>query len=149
MPREQEPPRGSMDKVLNQEEIDAMVRKARTGNAAADAGQVRQGDVAPLLHALQQFEEIFAVMQDDDAAKVRTVLDWARQEGRLQEASERSIEAAKSAELTDARIEELLAEMQQARKARNFGRSDEIRAQLNAAGLIVEITKDGVRWKRK
>ncbi len=32
---------------------------------------------------------------------------------------------------------------------RNFARSDEIRDLLNAKGIILEDTKDGVRWKRK
>jgi cysteinyl-tRNA synthetase len=39
--------------------------------------------------------------------------------------------------------------MDAARKARKFKESDSIRAELNTAGIIVEITKDGVRWRRK
>jgi cysteinyl-tRNA synthetase len=39
--------------------------------------------------------------------------------------------------------------MKQSRQARKFAESDAIRAQLAAAGIIVEITKDGIRWKRK
>jgi cysteinyl-tRNA synthetase len=39
--------------------------------------------------------------------------------------------------------------MKQARQARKFAESDAIRAKLVAAGIIVEITKDGIRWKRK
>ena len=35
------------------------------------------------------------------------------------------------------------------RQARNFARSDEIRNQLAENGIILENTKDGVRWKRK
>ena len=42
-----------------------------------------------------------------------------------------------------------MAEMEAARKARNFKTSDAIRAELTAAGIIVENTKDGVRWRRK
>jgi cysteinyl-tRNA synthetase len=43
----------------------------------------------------------------------------------------------------------LVAERTAAKKARNFARSDEIRAQLLEAGIVIEDTKDGVRWKRK
>jgi cysteinyl-tRNA synthetase len=39
--------------------------------------------------------------------------------------------------------------MEAARRARNFQLSDAIRAELTSAGLLVEITKDGVRWRRK
>jgi len=39
--------------------------------------------------------------------------------------------------------------MEAARRARNFKASDAIRSELIAAGIIVEITKDGPRWKRK
>jgi cysteinyl-tRNA synthetase len=49
----------------------------------------------------------------------------------------------------DAGIEQLITERQQARLQRNFKRSDEIRDQLLAQGIVLEDTKDGVRWKRK
>ncbi len=53
----------------------------RDVNAAADAGDVHQGDVPALLKVLEQFEEIFAVLKDDDAAKVRATVEWAKAEG--------------------------------------------------------------------
>ena len=43
----------------------------------------------------------------------------------------------------------LVAEHSAARRARDFARSDAIRAQLAENGIILENTKDGVRWKRK
>jgi cysteinyl-tRNA synthetase len=46
-------------------------------------------------------------------------------------------------------IDKLVKEMQDARKAKNFARGDEIRNQLNQMGIIVEVTKDGARWRRK
>ena len=46
-------------------------------------------------------------------------------------------------------MERLVAEHSQARKARDFARSDAIRAKLAENGIILENTKDGVRWKRK
>ena len=51
--------------------------------------------------------------------------------------------------MIDAEIEALISERQNARRDRNFARSDEIRDQLAAKGIILEDTKDGVRWKRK
>ncbi len=137
------------DDLNTAQALGALFDMVRDANAAADAGQVKQGDTAPLLEALEKFDEIFAVLKDDDAEKIRFVLDWAKREGRFEEASEETVGVAKSAELPDDKIEALIAQMQEARKARNFPRSDEIRAQLNTAGIIVEITKDGARWKRK
>ncbi len=52
------------------------------------------------------------------------------------------------AELLDEAIEALITERQEARKAKNFGRADEIRNQLAAQGILLEDTKDGVKWKR-
>jgi len=49
----------------------------------------------------------------------------------------------------DAEIEALVEERQAARRDRNFARSDEIRDLLAEKGIILEDTKDGVRWKRK
>jgi cysteinyl-tRNA synthetase len=53
------------------------------------------------------------------------------------------------AAMLDAEIENLIEERQAARRNRNFGRSDEIRDLLAEQGIILEDTKDGVRWKRK
>ncbi len=54
-----------------------------------------------------------------------------------------------SDEMLDAEIEALIRERQDARRNRDFARSDEIRDTLAAQGIILEDTKDGVRWKRK
>ena len=51
--------------------------------------------------------------------------------------------------ILDCDIENLIEERRQARRNRNFARSDEIRDSLHAQGIILEDTKDGVRWKRK
>ena len=53
------------------------------------------------------------------------------------------------AEMLDAEIEALIEERQEARQNRNFARSDEIRDLLAEKGIVLEDTKDGVRWKRK
>ncbi len=54
-----------------------------------------------------------------------------------------------AADFLDSDIEALIAERQEARRMRNFARSDEIREILAEKGIILEDTKEGVRWKRK
>lgn len=54
----------------------------------------------------------------------------------------------KKEELLDADIEVLIEERQQARKAKNFARADEIRNTLLEKGIILEDTREGVKWKR-
>ena len=51
-------------------------------------------------------------------------------------------------EILDSEIQALLDERQKARHRRDFGRADEIRRELADRGIILEDTKDGVRWKR-
>ena len=54
----------------------------------------------------------------------------------------------KKEELLDEDIERLIEERQDARKNKNFARSDEIRNLLLEKGIILEDTREGVRWKR-
>ena len=51
-------------------------------------------------------------------------------------------------ESLDARVEALIEERQTARKEKNYARADEIRAELTAMGILLEDTKEGVKWKR-
>ena len=48
----------------------------------------------------------------------------------------------------DAEVERLIGERERARQARDFRRSDEIRAELLAMGIQLDDLKDGTRWKR-
>jgi cysteinyl-tRNA synthetase len=140
----------ALDDDLNTAEAQAaMFDMLRKANTALDAGEVRQDDVKPLLAALEKFDEIFGVLKDDDLPKMKTILEWARSEGREKEISPELLEIAGSAQLADEDVNQKLAEMEAARKARNFKASDALRAELTAAGVIVENTKDGVRWRRK
>jgi cysteinyl-tRNA synthetase len=142
--------RAGMDDDLNTAQAQAaifdMVRKV---NAAMDAGQFKQDDIPALLTALRNFDELFAVLKDDDAPKIRSIVEWAKAEGCENDISKELLETVGAQQLSDADIERKVAEMEAARRSRNFKASDAIRAELGALGIIVEITKDGARWKRK
>ena len=140
----------ALDDDLNTAQAQAAVfEMVRKVNAAADAGEMKNDDVAPMLGALQKFDDIFAVLEDQDETKVRQIVEWAKAENKLENASEKVVDLVNTAQLSDAEIEADIAKMKQSRQARKFAESDAIRAQLAAAGIIVEITKDGIRWKRK
>jgi cysteinyl-tRNA synthetase len=142
--------RAGMDDDLNTAQAQAaifdMVRKA---NVAIDAGRLGKNDAVALLAVLEQFDELFAVLKDDDAPKVKCIVEWAQAEGRGNEISKDLHDAVSSQQFSDADIQEKIANIEAARRSRDFKTSDSIRAELAAAGIAVEITKDGVRWKRK
>jgi len=52
-------------------------------------------------------------------------------------------------EMLDSEVQSLIDERQEARRRRDFGRADEIRVELSNRGIVLEDTKDGVRWKRR
>ncbi|TGL36633.1 cysteine--tRNA ligase [Leptospira koniambonensis] len=52
-------------------------------------------------------------------------------------------------EVLDSEIDELVRQRQEARKNKNFAESDRLRDKLNELGIIIEDTKEGLRWKRK
>jgi cysteinyl-tRNA synthetase len=51
--------------------------------------------------------------------------------------------------LGEPHVEQLIKEREDARKQRDFARADQIRKELTEAGILLEDTKDGVRWRRK
>jgi len=105
----------------------------REVNIAMDKGEFGQGDVAAAQEFLATFDRVFAVVADDDAQKLQA-LGYADASGAL----------------SDAEVEELVADRQDARKRRDFASSDRIRKELADRGIIVEDNRDGsVRWKRK
>ena len=124
---------GLADDLNTAQALAAMFDLVRDVNIAIDRGEFLEGDAAPVLSALESFDTIFAVLQDDDAEKLRSL-------GMGQESSGPS----------DAEIEALVAERQASRKRRDFAASDRIRGQLAKQGIILEDSRDGgVRWKRK
>jgi len=142
--------REALDDDLNTAQAQAAIfDMVRAANAAIDNGELKKDDAAPLLGALDQFDEIFSVLRDDDAEKMKYVLDWAKAEGRDKDVSPELTELVRSAALSDDRIEQKIEDMKAARAARDFAKSDAIRAELLANGILIEQTKDGVRWRRK
>jgi cysteinyl-tRNA synthetase len=132
---------------LNTAEAAAAISEmVRAANSAADAGTLGAENVTEVLRVLEMFDGVFAVLEDRDAELTRAALAWAEAEGRIGEAAPELV--AKLA-LSDADIEALVAERTQAKKTRNFARADAIRVELAAKGVVIEDSKDGVRWKRK
>ena len=86
------------------------------------------------------------MLEDRDAEITRAALTWAEDAGRLDEASP---EVLSMLSLSDAAIDALIKERAEAKKTRNFPRADQIRNDLLEKGILLEDSKDGVRWKRK
>jgi cysteinyl-tRNA synthetase len=59
-----------------------------------------------------------------------------------------NIFGAERTEMLDSEIQSLIDQRQEARRRRDFGRADEIRDELARRGIVLEDTKDGVRWRR-
>ena len=95
---------------------------------------------------LKDFDAVFDVLEDRDAEPTRRAIEWAEKAGRMSDVAPELL-AAQS--LTDEAVEALVAERTAAKKARNFARADQIRNELAEKGVVLEDSKDGVRWKRK
>ena len=112
----------SLDDDLNTAEaLAAIFEYVRDTNSAMDAGEFRAGNAAAAVDLFARFDAVFDVLKPTAA------------EGGI----------------SDADVDALIAERTQAKKSKNFERSDEIRAELLERGIILEDTKEGVRWKRK
>ena len=118
----------------------------RAGNTAIDQGQFFAEDRDAILPVLKEFDAVFDVIEDRDAETTRRALEWAKETGRMADVAPELL-AAQS--LTDEAIEALVAERTAAKRARNFARADQIRNELAEKGVVIEDSKDGVRWKRR
>jgi cysteinyl-tRNA synthetase len=118
----------------------------RTANTAMDKGEFLAGNRESVLQVLADFDAVFAVIEDRDAEATRRALAWAQDSGRMADVAP---ELVASASISDAEIDALVAERNQAKKNRDFARADQIRALLGEKGIVIEDSKDGVRWKRK
>ena len=121
----------------------------RTANSAADQGTLTRADVDATLALLAKFDTIFAVFEDRDAELTRAAIAWAEAEGRAAEIAPGVLAQFGTEGLSDADIEALIAERTLSKKQRNFARADAIRNELLEKGILLEDSKDGVRWKRK
>ncbi len=143
--------RAEYDRALSSDLNTAEARAAifdlvRAGNTAADQGTLCMENASEILAVLARFDGVFAILEDRDADITRTALAWAEQVGRLEEASP-EVRAVLS--LSDAAIQALVAERTQAKRTRNFARADAIRTELEAQGILLEDSREGVRWKRR
>ena len=111
----------ALDDDLNTAEaLAAAFEYIRDTNSAMDAGEFLAGNAISALEFLRRFDSIFDVLNP----------------------------SVKEGGLSDAEIDGLIAERIAAKKARDFARADQIRAGLADQGVILEDTKEGVRWKR-
>ncbi len=109
-----------MDDDLNTSIALAVVHNlSREVNSALARKQVKQDDQRALLEVIDRFDAVLNIFGDQQR------------------------------EMLDSEIQSLIDERQEARRRRDFGRADEIRIQLADRGIVLEDTKDGVRWKRK
>ncbi len=114
--------RAALDDDLNTAEaLAAVFEFIREANIAADAGEFYSANVTSARALLNQFDAFFEVLKP----------------------------SASAGGLSDAEVEKLIADRTAAKKGRDFTRADQIRAQLLEQGIILEDTKDGIRWKRK
>ena len=118
----------------------------RAANSAIDQGELKAGDREAILAVLASFDAVFDVIEDRDAEFTRHALEYAEESGRLGDVAPELLAAQG---MTDEAIDALVAERTQAKKQRNFDRADQIRTELAEKGVVIEDSKDGVRWKRK
>ena len=108
------------------EALAAVFGLVREVNTAIDRGALVPGDKEHVTGALARIDEVINVL-DPEAWRSGVGTDG----------------------LTDEAIDALIAEREQARADREWGRADEIRDQLQAGGIVLEDARDGTRWKRQ
>ena len=127
------------------------------------------GDAAEMSEELEKFRTKFEEAMDDDlntADALSTVFELVKyintniSEESPKEAVDKAgalldelcgilgIKTERKKEVLDEDIEKLIEERQAARKAKNFARADAIRDELLNMGIILEDTREGVKWKR-
>jgi len=150
------------DNLNTAEALAAIFELVREGNVAMDRGNFHEGDRAVSLDVLERWDRIFAVLDDSDYAKLRQFgfvkpLELAVT-GSSGESSEGVVESQIGnghttpllvEALREEDIEKKIAERDSARRRNDFSRADQIRLDLLKAGVILEDTKVGTRWKRK
>jgi cysteinyl-tRNA synthetase len=139
--------RAALANDLNTAEARAPIFElVRSANTAIDQGLLLAGDRDAMLGVLADFDAVFDVIEDRDAEPTRHAVEWAAQAGRMADVAPELLARQST---TDEQVEALVAERTQAKKQRNFARADQIRNELAEKGIVIEDSKDGVRWKRK
>ncbi|HLY60008.1 MAG TPA: cysteine--tRNA ligase [Terriglobia bacterium] len=134
----------------------------REGNTAIDRGEFPEGARAAFLDVLERWDRIFAVLDDTDFEKlqrfgfVKNVTVEVTGNVIKSGVSDVKVEpgngdhgAVLSAGLGENEIEERISARESARQRGEYAAADEIRGELLKAGVILEDTKAGTRWKRK
>ena len=128
---------GEKDKAVA-EEMDAFVKKY----GAAMDDDLNTADAISVIFELVKYANV-NVTEESTKATVELVLNTVTKLCDIL-----GIITEKKEEILDSDIEALIEERQAARKAKNFARADEIRDQLSDMGIILEDTREGVKWKR-
>lgn len=128
---------GDVDKSVA-DEMDAFVKKYE--DAMDD--DLNTADAISVIFELVKYANV-NVTEESSKATVELVLNTIEKLCDIL-----GIITEKKEEVLDSDIEALIEERQAARKAKNFARADEIRDQLSSMGIILEDTREGVKWKR-
>lgn len=128
---------GEVDKAVA-DEMDAFVKKYE----AAMDDDLNTADAISVIFELVKYANV-NVTEESTKATVELVLNTVTKLCDIL-----GIIIEKKKEILDSDIEALIEERQAARKAKNFARADEIRDQLSDMGIILEDTREGVKWKR-
>ena len=128
---------GEVDKAVA-DEMDAFMKKYE----AAMDDDLNTADAISVIFELVKYANV-NVTEESTKATVELVLNTVTKLCDIL-----GIITEKKKEILDSDIEALIEERQAARKAKNFARADEIRDQLSDMGIILEDTREGVKWKR-
>ena len=141
------------------EALGAIFEMVREGNTAMDRGEFKDGDRGAFLDTLEHWNQVFAVMDDDHSKLVRlgfiksSDIAVAEESGAHRAGAVGETGSGQPLEpvgtLSDESIAKLIAERAEARHRGDYGRSDDIRGILLKAGVILEDTKAGARWRRR
>jgi cysteinyl-tRNA synthetase len=140
---------GLDDNLNTAEALGAIFDMVRDGNTAMDRREFHDADRGAFLDTLERWDRIFAVLDDNDHAKLVKFGFVKPSEPAAGEMGSGEPGTGLAGTLGDEEIEKLIAERVAARHSGDYARSDEIRANLLKAGVILEDTKAGARWKRK